>query len=138
MKYTFRGGRDNHRYYFCAVGKHMSTVVALISAALHLAIAVFQLLLALGKPWSEYAWGGQHRGVLPRGYPIGSVLAMLILLFFAWVNLATVALAPLPIAGVSLHTALKVVTGYAALGTLMNGISRFIPDCAYSSLSGFA
>ena len=102
----------------------MITILALLSATLHGAIAVFQLLLVAGKPWGEYAWGGQNKGVLPLGFRIGSLFSILILLSFAWVNLATAALVPLPLAEFPLVTAQKIVTGYAALGVLMNSISR--------------
>lgn len=102
----------------------MITILALLSATLHGAIAVFQLLLVAGKPWGEYAWGGQSKGVLPLGFRIGSLFSILILTSFAWVNLAAAALTTLPLAELPLVTAQKIVTGYAALGVLMNGISR--------------
>ena len=44
----------------------MILIFALISAALHIGIAAFQVFLAAGKPWGEYAFGGQNKGVLPR------------------------------------------------------------------------
>jgi len=100
----------------------MITAITWAAAGLHLAIAVFQVCLVAGKPWGEYAWGGQHKGVLPAGFRIGSIVSALLLLFFAWVNLAATSL--VPAAGFPVAAAQKFVTGYAALGALMNGISR--------------
>ncbi|MFZ5629527.1 MAG: hypothetical protein ACOY5B_10395 [Spirochaetota bacterium] len=100
----------------------MITAIAWAAAGLHLAIAGFQVCLVAGKPWGEYAWGGQHKGILPAGFRIGSIVSALLLLFFAWVNLAAASL--VPAAGFPVAAAQKFVTGYAALGVLMNGISR--------------
>jgi hypothetical protein len=53
--------------------------IAVIVTAL---LAIFQLLLALGLPWGEYAWGGFHRR-LPMKLRIGSALSALIFIFAA-------------------------------------------------------
>jgi hypothetical protein len=39
-------------------------------------LAVFQLLLAVGAPFGEAAWGGTHEGVLPVGLRVGSAVAI--------------------------------------------------------------
>jgi hypothetical protein len=102
----------------------MIPVFVLISVALHLGIAVFQVLLAAGKPWGEYAWGGQNKGVLPKGYRVGSAIAVFVLIAFAVINLASVGYLRLPAIGISKVALQWIVTIYAALGTVMNAISR--------------
>lgn len=42
------------------------------------AIALFQLALALGAPLGHAAWGGTHSGSLPRGLRIASALAVVV------------------------------------------------------------
>lgn len=102
----------------------MLAIVAIFAASLHGAIAVFQLFLALGKPWGEYAWGGQHQGMLPNGLRIGSMIATLLLASFAIVNLAYAGMVKLPLSHESLAVAQKVVTGYSVLAILANAASR--------------
>lgn len=37
---------------------------ALVASIVLIGLMIFQLLLVLGRPYGQYAWGGQHR-VLP-------------------------------------------------------------------------
>ena len=48
-----------------------------------LAVALFQLAIVLGAPVGEYAYGGQHEGVLPTRFRVTSVVSMLIMLAVA-------------------------------------------------------
>jgi hypothetical protein len=106
----------------------MILIFALISAALHIGIAAFQVFLAAGKPWGEYAFGGQNKGVLPRHLRIASVFSCCVLLAFAAVNLQQAAVLNIS-ENVSLSRIFAwVVTGYAVLGTFMNAISRSRPE----------
>ena len=41
-------------------------------------IAVFQLLLALGAPWGQAAWGGGQEGTLPPELRFASTISMVI------------------------------------------------------------
>lgn len=102
----------------------MISVAAALSAGIHLGIAAFQAMLVAGKPWGEYSWGGQHKGVLPIGYRIGGAISFFLLLAFAAINLCTGGFLPLPAWNISIKTLQWVVTGYAVLGTFMNAISR--------------
>jgi hypothetical protein len=52
------------------------TAIAAIDSLVLLGIAVFQVLLASGKPWGQYAWGGNNPGVLPKNLRIGSALSV--------------------------------------------------------------
>lgn len=106
----------------------MITFCALLSAAIHLGVAVFQVFLAAGKPWGEYAFGGQYHGVLPRHLRIASVFSCLLLLAFAAVNLQQAGV--IMIAGLDAfwRIAAWVIAGYGVLGTFMNAISRSRPE----------
>ena len=62
----------------------MSTQLSLISAliviVIFIGLSVFQLLLALGKPYGEMAYGGTQEAVLPRKYRLMSAFAIIIFL----------------------------------------------------------
>lgn len=102
----------------------MITVCALLSAEIHLGVATFQVLLAAGKPWGVYAFGGQHRGILPRHLRIASIISCLLLLSFAAVNLQQAGLLPYATPSAFWRIAAWVIAGYGILGTFMNAISR--------------
>jgi hypothetical protein len=57
----------------------MSPLAAVIAVALLTVVAAFQLALAGGAPWGAAAWGGQHPGVLPRGFRIASGVAGIVI-----------------------------------------------------------
>lgn len=59
------------------------TLAASAAAILLLAVAVFQLALALGAPLGAYAWGGENEGVLPRRLRIGSAISAPLLVAMA-------------------------------------------------------
>jgi len=90
-------------------------------------LVLFQLALALGAPWGRFAWGGQHRGVLPTGYRIGSIVGMLVYACMATIALDRVGLIAWYPGGFS-QVAMWVVFGLLALGVLMNAISRSKPE----------
>lgn len=62
----------------------MSTQLSLISAliviVIFIGLSVFQLLLALGKPYGKMSYGGTQEDVLPRKFRIMSALAIIIFL----------------------------------------------------------
>jgi hypothetical protein len=54
----------------------MSAEAAAVTAAVgFLALAAFQVALALGAPWGRAAWGGAHEGRLPTRLRISSAVA---------------------------------------------------------------
>ncbi|TYP88350.1 hypothetical protein [Blastococcus xanthinilyticus] len=104
----------------------MITLAAVLACVLLAALGILQLLLLTGRPLGRFAWGGQHE-VLPRGLRVGSAVSVLLYAFFAVVILqAAEVLSGLPdvVAGVGIW----VLTGYFALGVVMNGISRSRPE----------
>lgn len=60
----------------------MTTAALVIALSLLVALAIMQILLILGVPVGEYAWGGSHR-ILPRRLRVASVAAILIYAVFA-------------------------------------------------------
>ena len=97
----------------------MSAVVVCVLLA---CLAVFQLLLVAGLPLGRFAWGGQH-DVLSRGLRIGSAISVVLYAVIAAVVLQAageIDVFPDSVADVGIW----VVTGYFALGILLNGISR--------------
>ncbi|RBY82774.1 hypothetical protein [Blastococcus sp. TF02A-26] len=89
-------------------------------------LAVFQVALVAGAPWGRLAWGGQHV-VLPTAFRVGSVVSI--------VGYAVVALVLLDAATATdvlpegfVDVSIRVLTGYFALGVLMNAVSRSRPE----------
>jgi len=68
-------------------------LAARIFAGLTAIAAAFQLALALGAPWGEYAMGGMVRGAFPPALRAGAVAQMLLQLGMAAVVLARADLA---------------------------------------------
>lgn len=66
----------------------MSRVAAIIYAIVSAAIVAFQLALAAGAPWGEYAMGGAFPGQFPPELRIAAILQALLLVGMAAVILA--------------------------------------------------
>lgn len=88
------------------------------------AVALFHLAIVLGAPVGDYAYGGQHQGVLPVRFRIASVLSMFVMIAVAGHYLAQIGLfAPL------LDEAGNTIAnwgfvGLLALTALMNNITK--------------
>ena len=99
---------------------------AIALSVILLALAIFQLALALGAPLGRFAWGGQHR-VLPVRLRIGSAIAIVIYAVIAVIAFDRVgAIDVLP--DVFAVVAMWVVFAYFALGIVMNALSRSRPE----------
>ncbi len=89
------------------------------------ALAVLQVLVALGLPLGHFVWGGQHK-ILPTGLRIGSAVSVVVYAAMAALLLSRAGV----IAGDG--TFVRVATwslfGYFVLGILMNSISRSEPE----------
>ena len=102
--------------------RHVILVAAAVVCVLLAGLAVFQLLLAAGRPLGRFAWGGQHE-VLPRRLRIGSAVSIVLYALIAAVVLqaaGVIEVFPEAVADVGVW----VVTGYLALGVPLNAISR--------------
>jgi len=101
----------------------MDTIAAYLIIATLIILGFFQILLALGKPYGRFAWGGQHV-VLPRRLRIGSALSVLLYALIAYIALGQSGLVESALADQTLQTFSWVLFAYFALGVLMNGVSR--------------
>ena len=59
---------------------HTTRRAAIAAAVGFAVVAVFQLLLALGAPWGQAAWGGGQEGQLPHELRFASTISMVILI----------------------------------------------------------
>lgn len=96
--------------------------IALILALIYGVIAVFQVYLALGFPFGEYALGGFHR-ILPRHLRIVSLINCIILLLMAVLSLIKGGFLTAP-EWLSLQIGLWGMTGFMFINTLVNFFSR--------------
>jgi hypothetical protein len=99
---------------------------AVVGVAVLGALAVFQAALVAGAPLGRFAWGGQH-DVLPRGLRIGSAVSIALYASFA-VLMLQMAGATALLADGFVDVAIWVLTGYFALGIVLNAISRSRPE----------
>ncbi len=99
-----------------------------MATAVLTALAALQAGLAAGRPWGRLAWGGQHE-VLPSRLRVGSAVSIVLYAGFAAVLLTAARLLGLLPEGFA-DVAVWVLTGYFALGVVVNGISRSRPERA--------
>jgi hypothetical protein len=64
----------------------IAAAAAIVATVVFAALAVLQLLVAVGKPYGRLVWGGAHR-VLPARLRIGSVIAVVLYAAFTLVLL---------------------------------------------------
>lgn len=107
----------------------MITAAAVLVCLVLGALAVFQLLLALGAPLGRFAWGGQHR-VLPVGFRVGSLVSIVVYGLVAAVVLARAGLVSPGVRDGVVATVAWVVVGWFFLGIGMNLASRSRPERA--------
>jgi len=99
------------------------TFVAIIGLVVLLGLALFQLLLILGKPLGDFAWGGQHE-VLPRKLRIASICSILLYIVFAIFLASKAGIVAIITQQPLLDIAMWVFTAYFILGIFVNLISR--------------
>nr|WP_246406904.1 hypothetical protein [Modestobacter versicolor] len=84
------------------------------------------MALVAGAPLGRFAWGGRHE-VLPTGLRVGSVVSVLLYAAIALVLLEAADASELLPAGF-VSVAAWVLTGYFALGVVLNAASRSRPE----------
>ncbi|MFM6967791.1 MAG: hypothetical protein ACKOWN_02520 [Microbacteriaceae bacterium] len=99
-------------------------ISAAILCGIAVLVSIFQIALAAGAPWGEWAFGGQNKGTLPRNLRASSGLSLILY----GVQIAhfgsRVGWWATPF-GESTSSVLDwVFVVFFALGTVMNGISR--------------
>ncbi len=105
----------------------MTTAAAILICIILGLLTILQLLLIAGLPLGRFAWGGQHE-VLPPRLRIGSVVSIVLYAVFALMVLERAQLTSLIPSVTFIAVGMWVLTGYFALGVLMNGISRSKPE----------
>ena len=101
----------------------MTEIAAVVFAVLAGVVVVFQIALAFGAPWGEFAMGGQFRGAFPpamRVVAVGSavVVALMGAMVLARAGLAFERWADASVWGV------WIVVGYSVAGLVMNLITH--------------
>lgn len=106
-----------------------------VAAVLLVVIGVFQLALALGAPWGQAAWGGQHTGKLPFRFRVASGIAA----FLVYPLMAAVVLVAAGLIDVVWLPASPVLmwglSGFFLLGTVANLASRSRPERVWGPVS---
>ena len=72
------------------MGTQLSLIAALVVIVIFMGLSVFQLLLALGKPYGKMAYGGRQEAVLPKKYRIMSALSIGIFLLASGMTLVKI------------------------------------------------
>ena len=103
----------------------MVATAAVIFSGLIIGLALFQANLAVGAPWGRLAWGGQYLR-LPLGLRIASAASIAIYAGFAAIVLGRAGL--VAVSGEWLGPATWTIAGLLALGTVMNAVSRSMPE----------
>src|SRR3954452_9080085 len=62
--------------------RHVITPAAVVASVVLTGLAIFQVLLAAGRPLGRFAWGGRNE-VLPARLRVGSVVSICLYAFFA-------------------------------------------------------
>ncbi|HAP76774.1 MAG TPA: hypothetical protein DCR14_11900 [Acidimicrobiaceae bacterium] len=112
----------------------MATAAVIIATTVLAALSVLQGLVAAGRPYGRFVWGGQHE-TLPRRLRLGSVVSIVVYLAMAVVLVVRAA----DEAGSNsfVSTATWVLVAYFVLGIAVNAASRsraerlvMTPTCA--------
>ena len=101
----------------------MGTAAALVFAVVTVGAIVFQVALALGAPWGQYAMGGAVPGRLPRRLRSAAVVQALVLAMLALVVLAHAGLVDLPLVR-DLPWLVWLAVAFSAVSLVLNAISR--------------
>ena len=101
----------------------MSTAAALVFALVTLGAIAFQLALAAGAPWGEYAMGGAFRGKFPPRLRATAVVQALVLGILAAGVLSRAGLVDVPVVRDLPWLAWFAVV-FSAVSLVLNAISR--------------
>jgi hypothetical protein len=100
----------------------MTTAAAFLFTLVAVGVVVFQLALALGAPWGEYAMGGRFPGTFPRAMRVSAVGQAALLAALAVYVLSAAGLA-LPSLARTLPWLIWAVVAFSAVSLLLNAIT---------------
>jgi hypothetical protein len=101
----------------------MNAAAAILFAIVTFGAIVFQIALALGAPWGQYAMGGAFPGRLPTAMRVAAVVQAVVLGLLAMVVLAHAGLIDIPIV-LDLPWLIWVAVAFSAVSLVLNAISR--------------
>lgn len=100
----------------------ITTIAALIYTVITAGVIVFQLALAVGAPWGEYAMGGAYPGRFPPALRAAAVVQAVLLALMAGIVLARAGLALSGWATASTWL-IWFVVAFAVVATILNSIT---------------
>ena len=106
--------------------KHVQLAAKAIVVILFL-LGVFQVALILGAPLGHFAWGGQYR-VLPSVLRVGSASSLVLYVIFSLIILDRAKVVDVFRKKKISYVGAWILTGYSAIGILMNAASRSHPE----------
>ena len=106
----------------------LETVAVWLLVVAFLKLSLFQLALAFGAGWGELAFGGAHKGKLPKNLRIVSAFSFLVALALAGHYLSELGFLPSLLDGGNRAVANWVFFGFLAVGAVLNNISRSKPE----------
>lgn len=99
-----------------------SEVAASVFALCTIVVILFQIALAAGAPWGEFAMGGRFPGKLPSAMRIAALVQVVVLAFIAFLVLARAGLAGSEFYVFS-EKGIWGVVGFSLLATVLNLIT---------------
>jgi hypothetical protein len=102
----------------------LATISSGFLVATTLIVALFQVALAAGAPWGEYAYGGARTGKLPVGFRINSVVAALVMVAIAGHYLAQLGVFEPLLDSAGNSVVNWVLVGFTGLSAIANNITR--------------
>ncbi len=78
-------GKGSHDYDRKGNIMKIKRIAGISYAVVTAGIVVFQIALAIGAPWGEYAMGGAYPGQFPPALRVAALVQVVLLLFFAGV-----------------------------------------------------
>jgi hypothetical protein len=101
----------------------MQQAAAIVFAVVTLGVVLFQIALALGAPWGEYAMGGAFPGRYPPRLRVAAIGQAVALAVTAVIVLSAAGLV-LPQVAESFPWLIWLVVAFSAVGVVLNAISR--------------
>ena len=102
----------------------LATISAVFLVVMTLVVTVFQIALALGAPWGEYAYGGTKTGKLPTGFRINSVVSAFVMLAISGHYLAQLGVFEPVLDSAGNSVVNWVLVGFTGLAALANNATR--------------
>ena len=100
----------------------MSAVAAITFALVTASVVLFQIALALGAPWGEYAMGGRYPGVFPMAMRVSAVGQAALLAALAVFVLSDAGLVQ-PSMAQALPWLIWIVVAFSGVSLVLNAIS---------------